>query len=290
MMGTMAPEAPPPAREQQGTAREEWIALVRALCGGFIFAVPIIYTMEVWWLGHTLPLWKVLTILAAGYVLAVGMNYFSGYREDASWGEVFEDAMITQAVGIVVAFVMLVVMGVVTTASSLRVVLGQVSMLAVPIAFGASVARSQFLRAEEDDGEPPPSGWKADLRDLGMTVLGGTFIGLSIAPTEEVLMIASQSNLARLIAVVALSLLLSYAVIFAADFSGQSQRRATEGALQSPLAETFFSYVVSLGVSFVLISFLGFISGADSLLEVIAMVVVLGLPVTLGGAAGRLLL
>ena len=103
-------------------------------------------------------------------------------------------------------------------------------------------------------------------------------------------MIASQSDGWRLLMVMALSLVVSYAIIFVADFARQAERRATEGALQSPLAETFFSYVVSLLVAYALVALLGFTSGADSVMDVLAMVVVLGLPVTLGGAAGRLLL
>lgn len=282
-----------PANQASGDdgSRDEWIALLRGLCGGFIFAVPIIYTMEVWWLGYTLPLWKLLTILAVGFVLAVGLNFYSGFREDSDLPAVLEDAVIALGIGFLVATVMLVTMGVITTDTALRLALAQISVLAVPISFGVSIARSQFNRPSQDDEETEQlEGWRADLRDLGLTVLGGSFIGLSIAPTEEVLMIMTQSDLWRLLGVMALSLFLSYSIIFAANFSGQEERHATEGAFQSPLAETFASYVVSLGVAWVLITMFGFTSGDSTAQDLTAMVVVLGLPVTLGGAAARLLI
>jgi putative integral membrane protein (TIGR02587 family) len=264
-------------------------ALVRGLCGGFLFAVPIIYTMEVWWLGHSLVLWKVLAILGLGFVLALGLNYYSGFREDTAWPSVLQDAVTSLGIGFVVAFVMLFTMGVITTDSTPSLALRQITVLAVPISFGVSIARSQFVQQHRDQDDQL-HGWRADLRDLGLTVFGGAFIGLSIAPTEEVLVIVTQSNLWRLLVVMALSLLLSYGIIFVAEFYGQELRRETQGAFQSPLAETFASYVVSLGVSLALVLLIGFTSGDSTLWDLTAMVVVLGLPVTLGGAAARLLI
>ena len=45
------------------TTQDELECLARGVGGGMIFAVPILYTMEMWWLAYETPSWKVLVFL-----------------------------------------------------------------------------------------------------------------------------------------------------------------------------------------------------------------------------------
>lgn len=138
------------------------------------------------------------------------------------------------------------------------------------------------------DGEPSEDQLKvsATLADLGATVVGAVFISLSIAPTDEVPMIASAMTPIWLLAMMAASLLVSYAIVFVAGFSRQDQRRAHEGPFQHPITETVVCYLLALVTALVLLWI--FQRGLQPWPDLLARVGVLGLPAAIGGAAGRL--
>ena len=54
--------------------RRELNDLVRGLCGGFLFGIPLLYTMEVWWIGASVPppqlAGVLLTTLLGTYLLS----------------------------------------------------------------------------------------------------------------------------------------------------------------------------------------------------------------------------
>ena len=272
--------------------RDEVESLLRGLSAGFIFAIPTIYTMEVWWLGISGPAWRVALFFCLGYGLAVGLNQLSGFRQGAAWHDAFRDGLEAMAMGLLIAIGMLYLLGVAEWATAPAVVLKQSLALAVPISIGVSLARSELGEGgpATETEEEAASVLSADIRDLSLTVVGGLFVAISIAPTEEVVMIANQTSLPHWIMMVLLSLGLSYAMIFLAGFKGQGRRIRQQGLVQHPLVETIITYGLSLVVALVLLWFLGFIRGSDTPQAILAMMVVLGLPLSLGGAGARMIL
>jgi putative integral membrane protein (TIGR02587 family) len=287
-----------------GPWRAELTAIVRAASGGLLFGVPLLYTMEVWWTGsHTSP-HQMLIVLALLCVPVLALNKTTGFRKsrDVRTRDAVADTVESLAVGIIVTAVVLVLLQEITPDTALRSGLGKVVYEAVPFCLGVGVAR-HFLhggRADPDDAEGSDGaardGDGADeeqngslhptLSDLGATVLGATFISLSIAPTDEVPMIASAMSPAWLLALVAMTLLTSYAIVFAADFHGQEGRNTQEGAFQRPITETLVSYLVSLVVAGLLLWL--FQRGVRPSADLVTRIVVLGFPAAVGGAAGRL--
>jgi putative integral membrane protein (TIGR02587 family) len=266
--------------------QDELACLVRGACGALVFAVPVLYTMEVWWLAHSTPTWKIVLFFLLGYGLCVGLNLFSGFREADTLRDFLEDSVTSLGLGSLVAALMLWVMGVIAPSTPLLSVIKQVMILAVPTAIGFSLARS--LLGGKGAPQSRLRGLQADLADFGMTIVGGVFLGLSVAPNEEVLAIAIQGSWIHGLAFAILSILVSYALIFMADLSGQSNRLAAKGILQSPWGETLMSYGLALLVALVLLWFMGYLVEGMSLHQVLGMMLVLGLPCTIGGAAGRL--
>ncbi len=270
--------------------------LIRSLCGGFIFSIPIIYTMEMWSLGHNRPAMQILAFVALSYLVAVGLNYVSGFREAYGWGCAFKDAVETLALGIAVSAVMLVLLGVADANGSAKVFLSQVMMLAIPISIGASLSRSQLgEKGADGDGPEKPAederpGWHNDLKDLALTAFGGVFLGFSVAPTEEILLIATQGRWWQALGTIALSLGITYLMLFEARFVGESQRLETPGMFQGAWPETLVTYAVSLGISAYLLWFLGDLPLVPSPSQAIAMTIVLALPVSMGGAVARMIL
>ncbi len=282
-----------------GPWRAELTALVRAASGGLLFGVPLLYTMEVWWTGsHTTPS-QMLAVLALLSIPVLALNKTTGFRRsrDVRTRDAVADTVEALAVGIIVTAVVLVLLQEITPDTTLRSGLGKVIYEAVPFCLGVGVAR-HFLhggRADPADSDGPPTdGDDGDdetalhptLSDLGATVLGAAFISLSIAPTDEVPMIASAMSPAWLLALVAMTLLTSYAIVFAADFHGQEGRHTQEGAFQRPITETLASYLVSLVVAGLLLWL--FQRGVRPSADLLTRTVVLGFPAAVGGAAGRL--
>jgi uncharacterized membrane protein len=81
-----------------------------------------------------------------------------------------------------------------------------------------------------------------------------------------------------------LSVLLSYGIVFASGFD----RGQGPGPFQSPWTETLYSYVVSLIMAGLVLYLLDFIHSGLPVHIIMAQIIVLGLPATIGGAAGRL--
>jgi putative integral membrane protein (TIGR02587 family) len=122
-------------------------------------------------------------------------------------------------------------------------------------------------------------------------MLGATIIAFSIAPTDEIPLIAGSLSGPWLLGVVGASLALSYVIVFAANFAGSERRaaRRTHGApFQRPLSETLIAYLLALVMAAVMLWLFQLVRPGDPPRQWVSYIIVLGLPATIGGAAGRL--
>ena len=274
--------------------RDELGGILRAVSGGFIFATPLLYTMEMWWIGTTAELWKLLLFLGVAALIGFGLarSRSGGFKEETSRFASVEQAVDGIAVGLIGAVVVLTVINRIQVSDPLDSILGKVIVQAVPLSIGAAVANAFFgphgerSREGEELSGGEQSVRQAFLADFGATMIGSIFLAFSIAPTDEVPMLAAELDYAHQLALIALSLALTYIVVFASGFgTGQHEQR---GPFQSPLTETVLAYLLSLLVALVALTLLDRVEWGDPLGEILAMVLVLGLPATVGGAAGRL--
>ena len=290
-------EADTSAEREVGTWRTELLNVVRAASGGLLFGVPLLYTMEVWWTGtHTSPA-LMLVVLGVLFLPVLALNRTAGFRahRDVRLRDAVGDTVEAIAVGIVVTAVVLLLIGEIGPDSGRESALGKVVYECVPFCLGVGVAR-HFLQdrreggsngdAEDPDDDDLNEGLSPTVADLGATVLGAIFVSLSIAPTDEVPMIASALGPIGLLALIGASLVTSYAIVFVADFRNQEGRHAQEGPFQRPISETVVSYLVALCVAGALLWL--FQRGTDPPADLLARMVVLGFPAAIGGAAGRL--
>lgn len=267
--------------------------LLRAFSGAFLFGAPLLFTLEMWEIGSYLSHGRLLLLLGVALAVNFPLSYFSGFKEQSTFRASFDQAVEAMAVGAVGAVIMLAILNRIQLTDSLDTILGQIIVQMVPMSLGASVANA--LLSERDQGQAeakerdtPP--WRALLNDLGATAAGGVFIGLSIAPTEEVLLIALEMSYWHELALIAFSLLVTYIIVFESGFSPQTPENNQKGFLQRPATETLVSYVLSLFVAAFSLYLMGQISPGDPLNSMLAQVVVLGFPTALGGAAGRLVI
>ncbi|KPQ37688.1 MAG: putative membrane protein [Phormidesmis priestleyi Ana] len=291
------------SKRRAASLRHEANDWVRGLCGGFLFGVPLLYTMEVWWIGASVsPLRLLLTFLATLGVVYL-LSRTEGFRKVQATHEreALGDTVEAVAIGLLSAALMLVVLQQVTLSSRLSAAVGKIVLESVPFSLGVALS-NQFLSDAEDtdDSEAakptlskrffPDNNLNETIADGGATLVGALVVAFSIAPTDEVTVLVATAQSPWIIVMVMISLLLSYGIVFQANFTRQGQRRLQQGLFQSPLSETLFSYLVSLLAAALMLLFFEKIDFSRSWELTFYQILILGLPATIGGAAGRLAL
>lgn len=265
--------------------------LTRAASGGLLFGVPLLYTMEIWWTGtHTTPE-RMLTILVLLAAVLFLLMTTAGFRSEGDAGilDAATDTIEALALGLVVTSAVLLLLRRITLETPTDTVLGTVIFESIPFCLGIGVTRFMLDGAgdtESSPGDDHRDPWSATVGDLGATVIGAAFIGLSIAPTDEIPMLASSMNPAWLLVMMLASLLASYAIVFVAGFTRQDHRHTQPGLLQRPITETLVAYLIGLLVAAALLIL--FQRGGDPMADLLTRAIVLGFPAAVGGAVGRL--
>jgi putative integral membrane protein (TIGR02587 family) len=283
--------------------REEGQDLLRAVAGGAIVGMPLLYTMEMWYHGMTLSDVHLLVLLGATLLLNVLFCYLSGFRPDCSLLQAANEAVTSVGIAIVFSVGVLWLIGELSASISAVETIGKVLLTSAAVSIGISFANSQMERSRTGDDEesggqekkdaakdPPLPGdaqLQMDLREMAAALAGSTVFALSIAPTEEVTLIAARLSPIRLLAVLAASMLLCYIILFAAKF--REYKVHVKSPFQHPLAETLLTSAVSLLVAAGLLFLMGDRSILTHPSTMIACTVTLGLPAVVGGAAGRLI-
>lgn len=276
----------------------ELLNLLRGASGGFLFGMPLLYTVEVWWIGSsTLPS-EMLIALGISFFVVYLLNQSEGFRATLEIRPI--DALMetveAMAIGIVCALVSLILIGRITLETPLNETLGKLVFECIPFTIGVALARSTLSsdRASRTlrKARPRPEngGFRTFLIDIDATLIGALFIAFSIAPTEEVSLLAASVSPLWLLLIMIASLALSYCIVFVAGLTNQKERRQQQGFLQHPINETLICYLVCLSASALMLWFFQQLTWEDPWQEWLSDTLMLGLPATIGGAAGRLVI
>ncbi|MFN2432017.1 MAG: DUF2391 family protein [Gemmatimonadota bacterium] len=264
-------------------------SLLRAGAGALLGALPLLYTMEMWWYGRTVREIHVLAWLAATAGLLALCLLFGGFRRGR--GERLHlDLPIALGIGVVAAAGTLLLVGQIQPGTTpLATAVRMVGVEAVPCAIGAALALTQLRPRQPFEDvdrriEKLPQDWQKVLA----TIVGAVFVAFNIAPTEEPWKMTMEAEPPHFPLVVVFSLVVSYGVVFLADFADRPPHHG-EGLLGSPLAETFVSYLISLVVSYTFLRAFGHVDGSTPLYYQLAGTVMMGYVTSIGGAAGRVL-
>ena len=262
----------------------------RGFAGGLLFSLPLLYTMEVWWVSFIAQPSRLLALLAFTFLLLLGYNRYAGLRHDASWIEVAIDSVEELGLGIVTATGVLYLIGRIGPSVPGEEVLGKIVVEAAIVAIGFSVGSAQLGSRDGDSGKGPrdEEGRPTLAHQLVIGVCGAVLFAANVAPTEEILMIAAETGQLRLLGLAALSLITAGGVLYSMGFKGADRFAAVNGK-RDVVMGVATTYAVALVASAVLLWFFGRFDGVGA--DVCArQTVVLGCPAVLGAAAGRLLL
>ncbi|MBD2232831.1 TIGR02587 family membrane protein [Phormidium tenue] len=270
----------------------EFSDLMRGIAGAFLFGAPFLYTMEVWWKGNFTSPPRMMLILGMAYLALVLLNIKGGFRAEQprSRTQVLVESAEGLAIALFTATLSLTLLDILHLETGIDAIMGRLITLSLPFAIGVGIANNLLLRA--DDGEADSAQrdhpWRSTLSDAGAALLGAIVVGSSIAPTDEIPMISSSLEPARLLLIMASSLLLSYIIVFEANFGAQRQRRSQSGLFQKPISETVAAYLIALVAATLMLWLFQVIRVGDPINQWVSYIIVLGLPCTIGGAAGRL--
>jgi putative integral membrane protein (TIGR02587 family) len=287
-------------RQHSNPWLNEFNDIIRGASGGFLFGIPMLYTMEVWWIGSQTSPPLMLALLVTSFVVVFLLNRTEGFRKTKSkqFLDTLMDSVEALAIGIVCATFVLILLGEIQLGTPLNEALGKLVLESIPFALGAALADA-FLSGDrisasdrQDFNNPDAQANKteinATLADIGATLIGATIIAFNIAPTDEVPMLNAAASPPSLLAIIAASVLISYAIVFEAGFTTEPKRRQQQGLFQRPISETVFSYLVSLVAAAFMLFFFHRLSFNDPWTVWLNYTLILGLPATIGGAAGRL--
>ena len=268
------------------------VGLARAVGGAIIFGLPLLMTMEMWSLGFTMDPLRLALLIVLTIPLLVGLSHVSGFEETFGVRDDLVDAFVACLVGFVVSAAALMMFGVIQPGMPAAEVVGKVAIQAVPASMGALLAHSLLVQ-EKDPGDEEaaqerrrPSTY---FSQIFLMAAGALFLAFNLAPTEEMPLIAYIMGPERVLAMVALSLALMHAFVYAVEFSGQEVIHPDTPFWSVFLRFTVVGYAVALLISaYVLWTFgrLDDTGGGEALTNVL----VLGFPAAVGAAAARLIL
>ncbi|MBC7898659.1 MAG: TIGR02587 family membrane protein [Saprospiraceae bacterium] len=265
--------------------------LARAYGGAILFSFPILMTMEVWWLGAYLDGFRLALFTLLTIPLLIGLSYYDGFEDTSSVLEDVVATFVAYAVGFTSSALLLYLFGVITTEMSASEVIGKISLQAITASLGAMFAQSLLMvdKATEEHAEERKRSAHYG-GQLFLMVVGAVFLSMSVAPTEEMVLISFQMTYGHTVALALISLLLMHGFIYAVESSGHENAISAGAPMWSIfLRYTVVGYAMALLISFYILWTFGSISDM-AITEQIKAVVVLGVPAAVGASASRIIL
>ncbi len=267
----------------------------RGITGGLLFSLPMLYTMELWWTGFIANPLQLIVYFIAGMFLLMVYNHYVGIRREHSSLEGIEESIEEMGMAIILSFFILWITGRLAPNMSIDEISGKIIVEAITVAIGISVGKSQ-LGSDSEGKRDNVDEWKSNhsakpniLRSVNIALCGAILIASNVAPTEEILVIAVEAKVFKLLLIALLSIAIGGSVLYYINFTGAKEAVLQPNNFREAIAGTVIMYAVALTASAFMLWFFGRFDNV-SLYAIVAQIVVLGFPAALGASAGRLLI
>lgn len=261
--------------------------LARAFAGAILFGLPLLMTMEMWWLGFGMPAWKLVLLLVLFFPFLVLLSWHAGFERTFSWRDDVVDALVAYAVGFTASALVLWLLGELQPGMSMREWVGKVSLQAVPGSIGALLSQSQL--GERDASQSPRGGVATYWSELFVMLVGALFLAFNLAPTEEMVQIAVKHSDLATCGLILASLLAMHVFVYGAAFRGRPDDHRSASSVSVLLRFTVVGYALAFAVSAYMLWTFGRMDGL-ALAPALQASAVLGFPAAIGAAAARLIL
>jgi len=265
--------------------------LARAFGGAILFSFPILMTMEMWSLGFYINGSRLALFTLFTVPLLVGLSYYDGFEPTSRFYEDVVDTFAASAVGFTTSAVLLFLFGVIKPEMSADEIIGKVSIQAIVGSFGAMFAQSILAEGgREREASEKKQRDASYFGEVFLMAIGAIFLSMSVAPTEEMTLISFQMSDWHTLALIAVTLFLTHAFVYAVEFRGREKTTVRGNSfLRGFLRFTVVGYAIALLISFYILWTFGSIDDM-AFAEKLKATVVLGFPAAVGAAASRLIL
>ncbi|MQB11744.1 TIGR02587 family membrane protein [Agrobacterium sp. ICMP 6402] len=271
--------------------RQFLTGLARGTAGALLFALPMLMTMEMWFLGLYINPWRLLLLCILNLPLLLLLARRIGFENIHSWGQALRDAITAYGLGIAVSAAVLLLFGILNDQMTVSTIITKIALQSVPASIGALLGRSQLGQHSDaqDEEEGEYSGKTGYLHELFMMMVGALFLNLNVAPTEEMILIAYKVTPYHILALCLLSIAIMHGFVYALHFKGSHQLHEGQQWWQSFIRFTLPGYVIAIAIS---IYTLWTFERLDhtSLSQIMSAAVILGVPASIGAASARLIL
>jgi len=272
--------------EKTRKGREYLKSLARAFGGAIIFTIPILMTMEMWYLGFYMDRLRLSIFLFVLIPLLAGLSYKVGFRENYDFLSNALDAFSAYGVGFTASAVILLSFNIVDLKMSVDELLGKVTLQSFAGSIGAVMARGVL-----GGGKPKVRSPKKEVKYLGELFLmaaGALFLSLNLAPTEEMMLISFRATEWHVLGIMALSIVIMHSFVYSIQFRGSEEVPEGVPFWSIFMRYTLAGYVLVLGISYYILWTFGRIENL-SFNHVLLSCVVLSFPGSVGAAAARLI-
>lgn len=271
--------------------RQFLTGLARGTAGALLFALPMLMTMEMWFLGLYINPWRLLLLCILNLPLLLLLARRIGFENIHSWGQAVRDAITAYGLGIAVSAAVLLLFGILNDQITVSTIISKIALQSVPASIGALLGRSQLGQHSDaqDEEEGEYSGKTGYPHELFMMMVGALFLNLNVAPTEEMILIAYKVTPYHILALCLLSVAIMHGFVYALHFKGSHQLHEGQQWWQSFIRFTLPGYVIAFAIS---IYTLWTFERLDhtSLSQIMSAAVILGVPASIGAASARLIL
>jgi putative integral membrane protein (TIGR02587 family) len=262
--------------------------LGRAFAGAIIFSLPILMTMEMWQLGFYLERTKLLQFALVNFVVLVGLSRLSGFEKTDSWWQDLTDALSAYGIATPASLAVLAMFAIIDPSMPSTEVIGKVAIQSVPASFGAMLGAKQ-LGSRDERGKDEERDRSTYVGQLFLMMAGALFLGFSVAPTEEMILISFRMTAWQSVLLVVASILLLHGFVYAVGFKGQEEPPGPTGFFSLFFRFSIVGYAIASIVGFYLLWTFGRIE-ETSVAQAASMVAVLAFPGSVGAAIARLII
>jgi putative integral membrane protein (TIGR02587 family) len=260
--------------------------LGRVFAGSILFGLPLLMTMEMWWLGFYLDRPQLVQFVIVNFLVLIGLARVSGFERTVDWTDDVMDAFAAYAVAATWSLFSLWLFAALDFNEPLGDIAGKVALQAVPASFGAMLASKQ-LGSRERGGGPGEKERSTFWGQMFLMLAGSLFLGFSVAPTEEMILLSFVMSPVHTILLVLVSITLLHAFVYTVGLKGQERPAGPTTFTSVFLRFTITGYAIAVLVAFYLLWTFGRVDGTAAT-QVAQMVAVLAFPGAVGAALARL--
>jgi len=278
-------------KSEKSGARRFFIDLSGAYGGAILFSFPMLMTMEMWWLGFYMDGLRITIFTLLTIPLLIGLSFYDGFEDTFTVIDDVRETFVAYTVGFTASAILLSLFGVIKPGMSWDEIIGKISIQAVAASLGAMLTQSLLIIDKETEENAEKRKRSANyVGQLFLIAVGAIFLSMSVAPTEEMVLISFQMTSWHTFGLAITTLFMMHAFVYAVEYSNlEKELPPGSSFLNGFLRFTVVGYAIVLLVSFYILWTFGSIDGM-SFAEKLKAAVVLGFPAALGASASRLIL